>query len=436
LVLPAEDEALLEMVPEPLRARNGMPDPEDAAAKEQAAEIVREALGDLIQPNGVRTSVLGPGWSRDLDVHVSTAPDPGRLVDLGWIRLDGLLARLGHRGGGRWAVLHEGGVLALADLTLDAPPDPLSALVARCVRRREVRAREVLELRALLRSRGRFPMRHPVLAVAAGVEAGLGGDLLREWRIGPALPAPAPLLPSGGERLWRSLRRMASRVRPRRRVVVALSGIDGAGKSTLARLMARDLRRVGLPVTVVWTRPGMGLRWLGGVGRMAKRLLRQKATTGVERIGAGEQAGAMASRRGLLGWTWSLLVVLSFIRRARGAYRHGRGILVYDRHVLDALVTLDVVYEGVRLGVHRALIRRLVPRSDLTLLLTVPPAEALARKPDDMFVQPVMERQAERYTALGHEAASLWEMDGTRPAEELATEAFRLVARIEPQMRG
>lgn len=426
-MLQAEDEALLARLPESLRASNGVPDPDDAAAREQAAEIVREVLGDLLQPNGLRTSVLGPAWSRDLDLHVVKAPDPALLADMGWISLDGLLERLGHRGEGRWAVVHDGAVLALADLSFSAPSDALSSVLARCARRREVRAREVLELRALLRSGRRFPSQHPVLAVAAGVEAGLGGDLLGEWRRGPALAAPAAL-PS---RLPPRLRRLASRLRRRRRVVIAFSGIDGAGKSTLARHVARDLRRAGLPVAVVWTRPGMRLRWLGGLGRVAKRLLGQNESPGVERIGGGERAVALTSRHGALGWTWSLLVVLSFISHVRRAHRQGRGILLYDRHLLDALVTLDVVYEGVRLGVQRALIKRLVPRADLTLLLTVPPAAALARKPDDMFVEDVLGRQADRYVALRGEAPALREMDGTRPAEELATEAFRLVARIE-----
>jgi thymidylate kinase len=431
-VLTAEDEALLARVPDSLRARNSVPEPDDAAAREQAAEIVMGALGDQLQPNGLRRSVLGPGWSRDLDVHVSTAPDPARLAGLGWIRLDGLLRRLGHRGEGRWAVLREGIVLALADLTLDPPPDPVTSVLARCIRRREVRAREVLELRTLLRAGKTLPEEHPALAVAAGVEAGLGGDLLADWRTGPPLAAPAALPFPRVSSLARRLRRLGSRLRPKPRVVVAISGLDGAGKSTLAKLMARDLRRVALPVTIVWTRPGMALGWLGRLGRAAKRLLREDVATGVERIGGGERAAALASRRGVLGWTWSLLVVLAFIRNARRAYRLGQGILLYDRHVLDALVTLDVVYEGVRLGLQRALIRRLVPRADLTLLLTVPPATALARKPDDMFVESVMERQAERYSVLRREATGLTELDGTRPVEELATGAFRLVAGINP----
>lgn len=285
-------------------------------------------------------------------------------------------------------------------------------------------------MRALLRSGAELPPRDPALAVAAGVEAGLGGDLLGRWRVGPPLPAPAPLLPAGWSRVRPVTRRLGSRVRPRRRVVVAVSGVDGGGKSTLTSLLARDLRRVGLPVTRIWTRPGMRIGGLVRLAELAKRWLRQEATPGVHRIGGGERADTLASRRGVVGWTWAFLVMMAFLREVRKEHRRARGILLYDRHLLDALVTLDVVYEGVRLGLHRSLVRRLLPRADLTLLLSVPAATAVARKPADMFSLAVLERQAERYARLRSEASPLWELDGTRPAHELAAEAFRLVGGI------
>jgi thymidylate kinase len=429
----ATDEALLQEIPQSLRVRNGVPSDDCAALRERAVEIAGGVLDDLLQPDGLRTSILGPAWSGDVDLHLTSFPDSARLETLGWINLDGLLERLGHRGEGRWAIVEDGVVLGLADLTLEPVQDRVISVIARCRRKGEVRAREVLELRALLRVGATFPTADPVLATAASVEAGLGGELLARWKDGPALPAPAMLPVSRGKSFVKRLRRVASRLRPGRRLVVAISGLDGAGKSTLARTLARDLRRARLPVTLVWTRPGMRLRWLGNLGRAAKRLLRQDRSTGVERIGRGERAGSVASRHGALGWIWALMVTLSFIRQIRKGRRRGRSVFIYDRHLLDALVTLDVVYEGVRLGVHRSLVRLLVPRADVTLLLVVPPTIALLRKPDDMFVEAVLERQAKRYAACRAEASDVLELDGTRPPQDLAAEAFRLVAGIQPR---
>jgi thymidylate kinase len=432
-MLQADDEALLARIRESWQARNGVPDELDGAARERAAEIVEAALEDVLQPDGLRTSILGPAWSRDLDLYVTALPPRARLEALGWIELDGLLLRLGHAGKGRWAVTEQGEVLALADLQQGRPPDRVTSVLARCRRRREVRAREVLELRALARAGETLPPDDPVMAVAAGVEAGLGGDLLAQWRTGSPVSGPAPLASWRRRPPFALVRRIVAAVRPRRRVVVAVSGLDGAGKSTLARRMARDLRRVGIPAMVIWTRPGMRVGWLGGLGKMAKRLLRQDRSAGVQRIGRGEAAAEVASRRGLLGWVWALMVTLSFVRQVRKEHRRGGGVLLYDRHLLDALVTLDVVYEGVNLVVHRSLVRRLIPRADLTLLLSVPSATALSRKPEDMFVEAVLDRQAGRYAALRTEAPALRELDGTRPSEELASAAFRMLARVGEQ---
>jgi hypothetical protein len=174
----------------------------------------------------------------------------------------------------------------------------------------------------------------------------------------------------------------------------------------------------------------MRIRWLSGVGRIAKRVLRQDASPGVARIAGGERPQALASRRGILGWTWAFLVVLMFVSEVRKEHRHGHGILLCDRHLLDALVTLDVVYEGVPLQLQRALIRRLLPPADVTLLLTVPVITALARKPEDMFDEAALARQANRYGILRPEVLGLRELDGTRPSEELAAEAFRIVAGV------
>ncbi len=121
-----------------------------------------------------------------------------------------------------------------------------------------------------------------------------------------------------------------------------------------------------------------------------------------------------------------------FVREVRKEHRRGRGIVLWDRHVLDALATVDVVYEGVPLRLQRSLVRRLLPRADTTLLLTVPVATALARKPGDMFAEAALARQAERYRILRPEVPGLHELDGTRLSGELAAEAFRIMAGVRP----
>jgi thymidylate kinase len=416
-----EDEQLIARVPQDRWARNAIPEVEVAAARERAAHAAAEALGDLLRPAGIRTSPLGPGWSRDLDLHVTALPEPTGLLDRGWFPIDRLLGHLGSSGRGRWAVVEDGRLLACADLHTTAPPDALASLLDRCRRRGEVRVREVLELRTLLRSGSLLPHRDPVIEAAADIERGLGGENLRSWASGRTRPVPAPLdRPPARSAVarWRSL------LRPR--FVVALSGVDGAGKSTVAGALAGDLERLGIPAGSVWTRPGMRLHWLDRLARAAKRPLRQDAAPGVGRVAAGLGSG-LASRRGVVGWTWALLVTAAFLRDARRRHRRARGVVIHDRHLLDAIVTLEFVYAGVDLRLHRALVRRFLPAAALTVYLDLPATVAAARKPDDLFGSHAVSEQLERYSAHLHEIPGVHTLDATRPPAEMALQILRMI---------
>lgn len=420
-----EDAELLDRVPRPLRAVNGIPEPEQVAARERAATLASDALADLLLPDGVRTSPLGPGWSRDIDLHLLTWPEPARLEALGWILLDPLLHRLGIPGRGRWAVVEDGQVLAGLDLHLNPPPDPVASLIGRCRRRGEVRVREVLEARVLLRAGHALPADDPVLRVAARVEAGLGGRALARWRDGSALGAPSSLPGRQIRRHWVSWR---SALRPR--LVVAFSGVDGSGKSTLSRLVARNLEQAGVPVSRVWARPGLRIGWLSSLARAGKKLLGHDPSPGVERVGGGVPAGDLVSRHGIVGWTWAMLVTLSFLMDVHRQHVKGRGVLLYDRHLLDALVTLDFVYGGADLHLHRAVVRRGLPKPRLSVYLDVPAEVALARKPGDMFGEYAVRRQLEGYEACCGEVEDLRRLDGSHPADELAAVVTRWLARL------
>lgn len=431
--LGTEDAELLVRVPRSLRALNGIPEPEQAVARERAAVLASEALADVLLPGGVRTSPLGPGWSGDIDVHLVDWPEPSELMALGWIPLDTLLHRLGIPSKGRWAVVENGRVLAPLDLQLGPPSDPVASLLSRCRRRGEVRAREVLEARALLRAGHALPSDDPVIGLAARVEAGLGGRALARWRDGPALGAPAPLPGRRFRRLWASGR---SALRPR--LLVAVSGVDGSGKSTLSQLVALNLERASVPVGRVWARPGsIGAGLLDGLARAVKKGLRQDPSWGSTQVAKGLPSGEMASRRGLVGWAWTMLLTLYFLANVRQQHVRRHGVLLYDRHLLDALVHLDFVYEGVDLRLHRAIVRRGMPKPQLYVYLDVPAEVALRRKPE-MPEDPgaiysgeyAIRRQLENYESRSGEIEHLRRLDGNRPAHELAAIVTQWVAEL------
>lgn len=119
---------------------------------------------------------MGPGWSRGIDLHLLAGV--GEARSFGMDPADPFLHRLGIPSRGRWAVVEDGRVLAGLDLHLGPPPDPVTSVVGRCRRRGEVRVREVLEARVLLRAGYALPADDPAVRVAARVEAGLGGRAL------------------------------------------------------------------------------------------------------------------------------------------------------------------------------------------------------------------------------------------------------------------
>lgn len=417
-----EDAELLSRVPESLRAVNGIPEPEQVAARERAAALASASLADLLLPDGVRTSPLGPRWSRDIDLYLLDWPESARLKALGWIPLDPLLHRLGIPSNGTWAVIEDGRVLAALDFHLGPPPDRVASLVGRCRRRGEVRVREVLEARALLRAGHILPADDPVIRVAARVEAGLGGQALTQWRDGPALEAPSPLPRRRIREHWANVR---SALRPR--VVIAMSGVDGSGKSTLSQLVALNLNQADIPVSRVWARPASRRsRWRAVLAHAVKSLLRQDQSWGTAQVVRGAPASELASRHGIVGWTWVMLISVAFLVDVRQQHMRGRGVLLYDRHLLDALVHLDFIYEGVDLRLHQALIRRGLPKPALYVYLDVPAEVALARKPgepeeeDPYAGEYVIRRQLEIYKARYGEVEHLRRLDGRRSVEELA----------------
>ncbi len=430
----AEDARLLERVPLSLRAPNGIPEPDQATDLERATALASEALADLLVPGGVRTSPLGPGWSRDIDLYLLDWPDPSRLKALGWIPLDELLGRLGFPGRGRWGLVEDGRVLAGVDLHLGSPPDPIASLVGRCRRRSEVRVREVLEARVLLRSGRVLPKDDLVVRLAARAEAWLGGEDLARWKDGPDLMPPVRLPLPWHRQFRRRLASARSALQPR--LVVAVSGVDGSGKSTLVQAVARNLDRAGVPISRVWARPGsIKIGLLDTLARAVKKLLRQDTSSWASaQVAKGQSAGDVSSRRGIVGWTWTMLVVISFLLNVRRQHIKGRGVILYDRHLLDALVHLDYIYEGVDLRAHRTILRRGLPKPQLSVYLDVSEEVALARKPldaEDIYSgQYAVRRQLESYAAFRGELRNLCVLDGTRPADYLAAKVIRTIAQL------
>jgi thymidylate kinase len=387
-------------------ARNGIPDDQALADRKRCAQLLQEMFAEDVGEGGIAGSVLGVEWTEVFAVHLRRALDPQRVADAGWLPLDHLLDGRGRDRHRRWAAVEDGRVLAGVRF-VDAPADPVRAVLDGCRERSEVRLRDVLELRELSREGRPFPAGSPALRAAAEVESGLGGRLLASWASGRSATPPVPLT-------------------GRRALVVAISGVDGSGKSTLRATLAENLERAGVPVSTVWVRPGMGLGRLTSLAAVAKRLIRQDAAPGVRAM-ADPDAARPASRRGLLGYVWALLVSVSFLVGVWRQHASARGVVLYDRHLVDALATLDFAYEGVDLRLQHRLVRAFLPRADVRLYLDVPAEVSVARKPDDVLGEHAVRSQLAAYARWLDQLPATVRLDATDPAGDLVTEALRVV---------
>lgn len=260
--------------------------------------------------------------------------------------------------------------------------------------------------------RERLPLRD---AARAATGSPYARQALR-WRLwGEPVSRPPGTAPTGGA------------------LLVALSGMDGAGKSTAALALLERSEARGEPALVHWTRLARDLGVLVHVGRLARRLTgRSRPVSQPYRPEDAHDTTRTATAptssggRRLVEGAWVVAVALSGVRnarRARGLQRSGVHV-VCDRWLLDALVDLRIRY-----GHHPAaewMLRRGFPRADVAVLLRVDPATAAARKPGDQR-DDVLLTMGEHYDRLVTDL-DVRVLDAGRASEQVVADLVRLVA--------
>jgi thymidylate kinase len=211
--------------------------------------------------------------------------------------------------------------------------------------------------------------------------------------------------------------------------VVALSGLDGAGKSFQANMLRETLGKVGLNAVVIWPpahnvlfRTPRGLKTLlfGLLERMGRTTGIQSATLASDE--RGRHIAPVPQQNALLTQVFATVVVLahaaSFRVGARGHLR--RNVLIYDRYALDSAVYVRHRWgHGRRLPFQCALVRRLSRTPTCSYFLEVAPQTAFNRKGD--FPLEDLERRAALYQEE-YNRFSVSRIDGERSAEELCAE--------------
>jgi thymidylate kinase len=327
---------------------------------------------------------------------------------------------------------------ATLGLPVVSPADQLLILAAEAVGGRPLE-KVLRRARPLLAAPGTCE-RLEALAAAEGLGplAALVGDPDRLERSGRRgrLPYPRSVLTALRSRAARAaLReriggRLTAGRRPKRSgVLVTLSGMDGAGKSTFTAAVREHLEAKGLPARDEIVRIGRRGDTLDRIAVPVKRILRRGGAT-ADPVAAGEEAAKAsgrapdeAPRRGI-GWVWTVVVATENAIACRRVARSRRETnVVTDRWLTDHLVDFELRYGRHPLGTR--ILRRGVPRADLAVLLEIDAATSAARKPGDQAPS-VTARMEERYSAVASELG-LIRVDGRAPREDVEAAVLSLV---------
>ena len=376
-----------------------------------------------VVPGAVEVVVAG---GQDVEA-IATA-----LVEGGFVRRGHRFARLGPSAAGLVAVLALdrwglpasevarllGSAQPVAGTRWMAVPQLPDELLILCARLDELPDVLPVERRAAL---------HRVLAEGGNAWVA-AAQRSREWRVTVALDTVKAAYDEG-RTITRRDRRRAARARgelstPRDGAVIAISGLDGAGKSTQAHALAATLHELGLDASVRWTRLGLS-RVLTVLAAPVKLLLvplrRRRPPEGVQvrtyrgSIGADEDslptatdlvARDLRARLPLVHAVWTAIVAVVNAIEQRAAIRPGLQagrIVICDRYLLDSVAHLRYRYGAGRANsTPERLLRALSPDPVVAIFLDLDPAEAYRRKPEEYDVAELA-AQAEQYRAAAGE---------------------------------
>jgi thymidylate kinase len=211
--------------------------------------------------------------------------------------------------------------------------------------------------------------------------------------------------------------------------LIALCGIDGAGKSTQASLLQTRLRASGSSTEVLWC------RWDPLLARPAVRLLdrlsrRGGAGAGISDSNADNGDSRRALKRRLLSSRlvrklWMILMVLDYgLQVAPRLYvaRRSADVVIVDRYRHDVLIDLSAGGELVNTP---PALRWLLPEPDLIVILDVHEEIALSRKPESPDLTYLEDRrQLYRQLALGSAAILI---DASEASDVVSESVFHAI---------
>ena len=229
----------------------------------------------------------------------------------------------------------------------------------------------------------------------------------------------------------------------RRGIVIALSGVDSAGKSTQRALLVEALRSWGHEPITLWTRAGY-TPGLQSVKALVNRLRGKKKAPRGEAVS--EKPSRYPRRAANLGhplrrrlWLTTALLDLIWVYGVRIRLWRARGrTVICDRYLLDCFVDFRVNFPEDRVEQRflGRILRRVSVRPDTAFCLVIPPELSAARSlTKTRFHWETGDVLAQRWRAYTDASAELGVqlIDGALPKEEIARILRRAVSDVRPE---
>ena len=208
----------------------------------------------------------------------------------------------------------------------------------------------------------------------------------------------------------------------KRRVLACFMGIDGSGKTTVARSLHESLTSAGISSTYLWC------GWRGFESWLFKPFASQTKNA-MTRRGSEEIIASAHDKIPFFDWfTWldyfmrvCPLLVASLLKNT---------IVVADRYVYDVILDPSRS-DGSKSYRFVVWLFKLFPQPAIIFYVKVPPELAFARKDDIPSLEFLRQSDEEKQKLIAQlPVDQVITLDGTRTVQELTEEAFRITTAL------
>ena len=210
-------------------------------------------------------------------------------------------------------------------------------------------------------------------------------------------------------------------------IIVCFMGIDGSGKTTLAKNLQKTLDATGVKYRYLWwltAEKSLLRRIMRGASRLVRFNQRSKPKAGSATDG-GSKSGNSHGSKGKPGIVMSIYQYVTLIDYTIQLFlkvwipKKQGYVVICDRYIYDTIIAFDITFDYSEKKYNNlfGFFYRLAPKPDVFFIVDVPPEVAFGRKDDIPSVEFLLKPRA-KYKAMAKTVNAL-QLDGTKSLDEL-----------------